>query len=189
MTSRKLDSFQTPCPSCGRPVSASRTTCDHCGAALLQELPEPLVLPEPPKPYPIPLERPGCLTAYATLLALGGVSMILGAIDAWLHPLLYRYSDTIIDDLVLCGIPPVSAIINFLVAYGLWNTRNWGRILAIAYCSLGIVVTLVGWIIGIIRSGQWYGFGAGVVSTFIVAGLIINIAIVVWLIQNKQYFD
>ncbi len=152
MPAGDLESPEVPCPSCGHLNDPGRLICDSCGA----DLPKTFETPAPP---PAPQERPGCVTAYAILLAFGGAIRFFFALtfdSAW----------------TLLG-----ATLDILAAYGLWNRKNWGRILAMVLGVLGIFYYTL------LDVYTRYG-----VIGFLIS-LIINGIIIWWFAFHREYFN
>jgi hypothetical protein len=86
-------------------------------------------------------ERPGCLTAYAVLLF---ISTGLVAIAAVSYGIGYMLSKArYVWELYILAALCIIACVSFILARGLWQLKNWARILAIVLQSLGIVGSLM----------------------------------------------
>jgi len=170
------------CSSCGTFNPDWRTHCERCGAYLMKT-------GQQARKY-LP-ERPGCLTAYAILTWIGaGFSILAGLIFSGL-----MFTDT---DLIAIGCLVGPLVIIFGVLYiflglGLWNQKNWARIVVIVLQSLGIAATLFQVCLLVLLSssyGSLYGYGdstwLSICSTVI--GLAVSGYILYWFATNGDYF-
>jgi hypothetical protein len=111
-----------------------------------------------------PVERPGCITAYALLSGFGGVLAAGIALTTDLGSYVLQ--------IYLLLVAPV---LGGLSAIGLWNMREWGRKLVIGVQVTNIVFAFFGMIAG----GQ---MGQPFVS------LVIGTIIIMWMQDNKDLF-
>jgi len=111
-------------------------------------------LPDPHETLdPLPRQRPMVVTMLAVLtwassayaLLFGIVFMVapravpamLRTLDPWWHPDSEIYQLDI--RLLIIGALFICALLNYLIARGLWRLRNWGRCVVIAFCVFDLV--------------------------------------------------
>lgn len=166
---KKSDYLLSPCPSCGNPNPPGDATCGSCGAKL----------PRPPEPPPTPpmlrrrysrlparpmlRERPGCVTAYAILLGIGGVLTVVGAIAVGAQ-----------GNVGYCIGGILYAAFCLGIVNGLWNLNGWARIAVIVLESLSAIGSLIS-----LASGQ----------PFAILGLVLGGVVIWWFALNGDYFD
>jgi hypothetical protein len=117
-------------------------------------------------------KRPGCVTAYAVILGIGAVLVgLLGIISIFAS----------VSDADLSIGPAIiflaAAVVDFLIARGVWRLKNWARIAVIVVQSLGILFSLLG----------LFAQALPVFGTVI--GLGVSGYIVYWFASHSEYFD
>lgn len=105
--------------------------------------------------------RPGCVTAYAVLLFLGGALNLLGTLANLGSG---GNVSILFIGLLLAGLA-------IMTGAGLWQMKIWGWWLAVAFQAVAIISSFIG------------GIAAIAVS------LLINGAIFYWFYQNKKLFE
>ena len=186
------------CLNCGHPNPLWAVTCEKCYKKL-----NPVDGVDFSK-VRINRSRPGCVTAYAVFLFFGAGTMALagvifallffgntnGASSIWTRmgfaPL--GAPGTIGISLIL-GLTMLFIIFYIVIGWGLWNLKNWARILVIGLHSLGLCSALYS-IFSVIFNFANKGAGSPMVSisgglfNLIVAGIIIY-----WFSTNGDYFN
>ena len=142
--------------------------------------PRPAVSSSPPVGH-LPA-RPGCVTAYAVLLGIGSVVMLLTGI------LLIREVYGAIEGLLYIGIAGLLAALYFLLARGLWLQKNWARVVVIVLQSLGIASGLLSACAAIVSSGPYEPSPLPTICGALV-GIGISAYIINWFATNKYYFE
>jgi hypothetical protein len=148
--------------------------------------------------------RPGCVTVYAVLLfiqagwsVLGGV-LFMFIMNAGMLSSTPELSEMGIENFRTLGtiglillfiIIGLTFLVNVLMGWGLWNLKNWARILVIALHGLGLCVTLGSIIISFIantsrNTGNPMAMLFGGFFNLVIAGTIIY-----WFLTNGDYFD
>jgi hypothetical protein len=193
MASGDLDSLnKIPCPSCGHLNAPGRLTCESCGTNLLKTPSYAAAMPGARPGRVTPKERPGCVTVYAVLLGIGGAATSLQGIGLFAE-------EVGLSESLTCGISLLFSAFYFSMAYGLWNLKNWGRILVIVSRSLQIAVQLCAWV-ALIAMAMVYSLGNGhdasiglevwlIITLFALVGLAVNIVIIWWFASHKEYFN
>jgi hypothetical protein len=110
-------------------------------------------------------DRPGCVTAYAVLLWLGGSFLLLPALIQFFVPT----GDPSIG--VFLGL---LAVVQIIAGVGLWRMQKWGWWLVVVTQSLGVVAALFSLISGLLLN---------TIVTGVVSG-----GILYWFIENRQMF-
>ena len=126
------------CPNCNEPISSRLLVCPLCGHTI-KEMEEEVIdtLPAPSRPTQVVKslsDRPGFVNVIAILTGLSGVLQAIGAVAL-------MFSDGLDPGrqfwggLRLLGL----AIFTFMVTWGLWQRRNWARILVIISQGLAVL--------------------------------------------------
>ena len=110
-------------------------------------------------------DRPGCVTAYAVLLWLGGGLLLLSAWISFFDP----SGDSIAG--VFVGL---FALIPIIAGVGLWRMQKWGWWLVVITQSLAVVVALFNLLSGLLLQAVVTGAVSG--------------GILYWFINNRQLF-
>jgi Flp pilus assembly protein TadD len=156
-------------------------------------------------------KRPGCVTIYAFLMALGGFFGCLGAIalglmissgrGAFEQALLDAEAMSLIDMSPLMGLTwalvaggAVAGSINLLVAFGLLLMKNWARIAVIILQVLSIVGSLAQATTTILAVRELSSsVGVQTFPTAIIIGLLVGFFvqgyILFWFVANGDLFD
>jgi len=144
------------CTNCGQYNASWRSTCERCSTQLVRTA--AARVPPTGQPgqarsgyyasaagysqtghtsyaYGYARERPGCLTAYVILMVIATVGIVFLTLSLTSSLSSYGSSGvTGIYTLILIG----AAIYNFIAAYGIWNLKNWGRIMVMIGIGLSI---------------------------------------------------
>lgn len=110
-------------------------------------------------------ERPGCITAYAVLLWLGGGLFILSSFSLLSDPSFGPLG---------AAISGLFAILLIGIGIGLWRMQSWGWWLVVILQSLGLLTAFFSLIGGVILNG-------------LVSGLVSG-GILYWFITNRRLF-
>jgi tetratricopeptide (TPR) repeat protein len=159
-----------------------------------------------------PRRRPGCLTLFAIPVALAGVGGILVAI---LYGALLAFGGDLINDLVGglveqalpaltdnlplvlwggVGVTLVIGILYLAIANGLWNLKNWARIIVIILSILGILGGLAQAAATILSLDDLSaalgpeGFST-TFACFLLGWFVIQAIILIWFLANRKIFD
>jgi tetratricopeptide (TPR) repeat protein len=150
-------------------------------------------------------ERPGCLTVYAVLLAIGAVLTALGAVLTGVSLIAgsdlatnrYLTGFTGGGALIMWGTIAgllVGSALNLVIAIGLWRLKNWARIVIIVLQSLGWMagacntVISIGAIAEVFASEGFEWLSAGLLCGPLI-GLALSGYIIFWFIVNGDLFD
>lgn len=117
-------------------------------------------------------ERPGCVTAYAILLGIGAASVALAS---------FLIAEDVGVGAPLIGL--VVAALYFLLIRGLWQMRNWARVLVLVFNGLGIA----GNVVTICASLSADVGGIGILGSL--AGLIIPGIVFYWFYSSRDLFS
>jgi hypothetical protein len=137
-------------------------------------------------------KRPGCVTAYAILLLLGaGICGLFGVSDG--------AASAGIDPSMSAGIAGgaiFGALLNVVVSIGLFQLKNWARILVLISTGLGIAYSVLNLIsvfllpagssAAYLPSSYYNAKAMSLIVGFI--GLIVNSTIFDWFKKNGKYF-
>lgn len=110
-------------------------------------------------------DRPGCVTAYAILLWLGGSFLLLSALISFFDP---------VEGPVVGVFVGLFALLPIITGIGLWRMQKWGWWLVVVTQSLGVVAALFSLISGLLLNA---------IVTGVVSG-----GILYWFIENRQMF-
>jgi hypothetical protein len=110
-------------------------------------------------------DRPGCVTAYAVLLWLGGGLMALGSLIAFINPM---------EGPIVGIVVGIFALLPIMTGVGLWRMHKWGWWLVVVTQSLGV-------------AGALFNLLSGLLLEAIVTGAISG-GILYWFINNRQLF-
>ncbi len=124
--------------------------------------------------------RPTGVTVLSVLFAIFGILAIIGGA------------------MVMNVVSVVAGLIDLAVAYGLWSGREWGRILTIILCAIGIlwgllVIVATPFMVAMMHAPMLRGF-AGILTTSLLAGALIGIvvnAVIIYYLTRphvKSYF-
>jgi hypothetical protein len=131
-------------------------------------------------------KRPGCVTAYAILLGIGaGLAGLFGiwSIVAVIVEGTFE-SDPVLLTFFFIFLFAI-AILDFLLARGLWRLKNWARIAIIVLQSLGVLFALL----GLCATFDSSGSDAVPAICGTVIGLGISGYIIYWFASHGEYFD
>jgi ribosomal protein L40E len=110
-------------------------------------------------------DRPGCVTAYAVLLWLGGSFLLLSALISFFDPVEGPFVSVFVG---------LFALVPIITGVGLWRMQKWGWWLVVVVQSLGVVAALFSLISGLLLNA---------IVTGVVSG-----GILYWFINNRQLF-
>jgi len=154
MTTEKLTlSERINCPSCGYSNAGWRTDCEQCKEPLRSS--NTINWPR--------AERPGCLTAYIVLGAIGALG--IGGFGL----LLLSERETGLAFFLLA-----IAVIDTVVLRGLWQLKNWARLAIIVLRSLNILLALL-----LLLNG----------NPFVLVGIGVSVYLIYWFASNGDYFS
>jgi hypothetical protein len=126
-------------------------------------------------------KRPGCVTAYALLLAIAaalvGGAVIFSLIVAVLT------GDTAGMPLGGLAILLALAAVEFLIALGVWRLRDWARVAVIVVQSLAIVTGLLGLVAALEGGDVALSLGGTLI------GVGVSGYIIYWFASHSEYFD
>jgi hypothetical protein len=141
--------------------------------------------------YSPPRERPGCVTAYAVLLFISAGLAALGGLIAGLSMM----SDSAYQFMGL-GIMVVILIVAglyFLLGRGLWQLKNWARIIVMILQGLGLLGSLLSMCnaLSLTSNPGFYGYQSDPTGSIIggIVGLAIGGYILYWFAVHAEYFD
>lgn len=125
------------------------------------------------------VDRPGCVTAYAVLLGIAAVFLVLGG---WIggSTLMSEGDDEIGLLIIVAG--TIGAVLYFAIARGLWQMRNWARVLVMVVAGLGIAGNLITMCVSITGNAAGVGIISGLISV-VVGGIIFF-----WFYDNAYLF-
>jgi len=116
------------CSKCGAANASWRSTCEHCGMALLS--------PATGAAYDTRPGRPGYLTTYAILTWIGAVIVLVGGLA------------TMVSEGLLGLLGVLSAAVLIVVGLGVWRQREWARISVIVIQGLSILSETISLVTG-----------------------------------------
>lgn len=126
------------------------------------------------------VERPGCVTAYAVLL---GIAAVLLALGGWIGGgVLMSEGDDEIGPLILVA-GTIGAVLYFVIARGLWQMRNWARVLVMVVAGLSIAGNLI----TICASMSSNAAGEAIISGLI--GVVVGMIFFFWFHNNGYLFS
>ncbi|MEJ2209428.1 MAG: bacterial transcriptional activator domain-containing protein [Anaerolineae bacterium] len=154
--------------------------------------------------------RPGCVTVYAILMALGGVMGILSACGvvavagtslSQLEETLALQGDTLpisagqLSTFLMLGggLGLLFSGLNLAIAVGLWQMRNWARIAVIVLLGLGLLLGVAQAAVSILSLQEALAaFGMQGVPIWYLGGLlvgfVIQVYIIFWFVANREHF-
>lgn len=154
------------CARCGHENRSWCTVCEHCKAPLLKEN----VTTKPDWTHSP--NRPGCVTIYAILLILGAIANGVTAVSSLPNGASFGG----IYSLLL-------AIGGIVVAIGLWQQKNWGRIGVIVLMALSTLMLGLEVILSSISTGiDLFVCGMSLVFAALPA------FIMYWFAKHREYF-
>ncbi len=146
-------------------------------------------------------KRPVGVTAIAVLDIVGGVLLVLGAL---IMLLLETLAASLLGPFVIFILRPfltaiiavfmISAVIDLLLAWGLWNGKNWARLVTIILSALGIIGPVLGLLIFSAQlrlpATTVWAMLQGSILTLIV-GIVINVLFIYILMRRdaKAFFQ
>lgn len=180
------------CSSCGHANPAWLTDCKNCGTKLQLRSASPAANVAAShsvrnrQPFHTP-ERPGCVTVYAVLVGISGTLGILGGLGFGVFSLG--------DSRTNVGVGLFTTILIFgaggfqlLLAKGLWDLKNWARILVIIGNSLALIGPILTLIYLMLTPNT---LGRAETMPALIGGLV-ELAIagyfVYWFSDNANYF-
>lgn len=120
---------------------------------------------------PYERSRPGCVTAYAVLIWLGGAFLALGTLS-----LLFEG-----DPSAICG--SVFVILTAVIGYGLWQMQEWSWWLVIILQSLSLIGSLLGLVFAFTEPSTAAGILSSLVSAAVSGGILY------WFATNRSLFS
>ncbi len=172
------------CAACGHANPSWRTHCEKCTSRLVaadRAAADTYYIGAPPSASATPRERPGCVTLYAALLFLGAaVVAIAGFVVA--ARVASSNGNVLLSVGALIAIWIIAALY-FLLAQGLWQLKNWARIIIIVFQGLGVVANLLAFLLSVGGSSRAANLGSAV------GGLIVGGIILYWFSVHGEYFS
>jgi hypothetical protein len=153
------------CSKCGHPNPTYLTICQKCKTNLFAPV---------GKLDQFPQERPGCITAYVILMGIGMVFILIALITIAFRPAVLATVDVSAFDFLY--IIPI-LIVSVITAIGLWQLKNWARILVIASQGISIIGEVL-----TLMSGEYSLTCTGL------TGIVISGFIIYWFWANGKYF-
>jgi tetratricopeptide (TPR) repeat protein len=141
--------------------------------------------------YSRPRERPGCVTAYAVLLGIGACMIALGGIIGGTGLMSASHGSKLAGQTVIV-LTIILAMLYFLFARGLWNLKNWARIIVIVTNALGEMSNLFAVIRALSGSSlETYGYQGDPTAAICgsAGGLVVGAYVLYWFIAHREYFD
>ncbi len=163
------------CSACGHVNPSWRSRCEKCKT----ELSSP-----DRHTYTGPHGRPGCVTAYAILLCIGaGIAAVRSIIS------LSMEGATASTFFIVYGL---GAGLGLGLARGVWQMRNWARLLVVVLQGFGLLVYLLSILRGLGASSD-SAYDSGTNSTGTIVGIIIRFVVggyvVYWFASHDEYFS
>jgi ribosomal protein L40E len=198
------------CPICGTENPVEATHCTNCRVNLRLALKDPDEIERirrevgqhrestreespPVRAAYSPLgERPGCVTLYAVLLGIvAGLTVIEGTIS-FFALIGGSYENPGLGIIVVAGILVVAGL-EFLLARGLWQLKNWARITVIVIQGLGVLSSVLYFVlialgtraINLATREITYDT-SGIIGEIV--GLAISGYIIYWFASHRQHF-
>ncbi len=172
------------CAACGHANPSWRTHCEKCTSRLVAaDKPgaDTYYIGAPPSASATPRERPGCVTLYAALLFLGAAVMAVAGFVVAAR--VASSNGNVLLSVGALGALWIIAALYFLLARGLWQLKNWARIIIIVVQGLGVVIDFLLLFLsvgGSLRAGNF-------VSSL--GGLVIGGIILYWFSVHGEYFS
>jgi hypothetical protein len=157
-------------------------------------------------------DRPGCVTLYTVLAALSGtLALLVGVVLAIAGPRLVSYlqgksiplAQGLLESVqgplgtaiwIAAGLALLTAVVSLVIAAGLWQMRNWARIVVVVGNILGVVsvvcpvVVLFVTLSNIFTTSLLAGLPTGLL-VIPLAGLALLLAAAYWFATNRELFD
>ena len=167
------------CNACGQFNHPNAATCVRCNAPLVRP-------PGMQSYYTPPVEaRPGCVSAYAILLFIAAGLSLIGTLFGGLEG-----ADAASIVVIFAGIG-----LNIALGIGLWQLKEWARVLLLVLLGLGMVGSLLFVLlmaVGIANLGPLDIFGIGDYFALLIFLILIGVAVsgyvFYWFAANKKYF-
>ena len=141
------------------------------------------------------LKRPGCVTAYVVLLLLGAGIFVLTGISGGSAASYAELGPAV--GTVITTVAFVIAAIYVVIAIGLWQLKNWARVIIMVVVGLGVALGIISIAATIfapppdvpapLRGAYSSQKVIGIFVSFV--ALAINSSIFDWFKKNKKYFD
>jgi hypothetical protein len=130
--------------------------------------------------------RPGCVTAYAVVVLVGGLAA-LGTLPLMLLPALAGDRGSLVFLVLLATCAGILSLIPISTAIGLWRMRSWGWWLFVVTHSLGLAGVLISLVFALFAanegqslSGEWM---LGSISSLALGG-----GVLYWFLTNRHQF-
>lgn len=163
------------CPSCGYSNAAWRSECERCQTKLKSPN---------RSTYTYEPERPGCVTAYAIFIGIVAGLIAIGGLFGGFYLMGGEGHNSGLAGLFVILVAGGGAVLEIVIARGLWLLKNWARILVIVLQSLSILINLISMCVSL--SGSSDNSGTSIAGKIIAT--VINAYIVYWFANNGEYF-
>ena len=136
--------------------------------------------------------RPGCIAAYAILLAVGGIANIIVSGILGLNVIVDEPDLLVMGAILTLCLMAVSAI-PVIIALGLWRMRLWAWWLVIIFQTVGLATTCFGLlaIVPLATPGPSAALGTAEVSLLLIgalASVLFSGIVLYWFLKNRKRF-
>jgi len=122
-----------------------------------------------------PQDRPGCVTAYAIYVAIVSVLIVIGMCWLMSEP---GYESQSVLLLITVG----GAIYNAIEIVGIWQMKNWGRIMVVINMLLSIGIIVLQFCSGSVDMENSFALGQ-------LIGIPISGYVAYWFYSKRELFD
>lgn len=128
--------------------------------------------------------RPGCVTAYAIILALAGSLFVIYGLVIGLVGTSDLAEIPLEGTIIICTYLGIAGF-QYILAYGLWNLKNWARIIIIIIQGLSVILSILSTTI-LASFGYTRTLGENIIG--IIVSLLVSGYILYWFVINEIYF-